>query len=173
MPRAVHIVALGACGITYEVAFDGASRRLRGIRCAGAGVAIWAVQGGRSRLIAKGWLALPGGTSALEAEALACRLALRTLRSLGLEARVARFMGDNPIIIRHCGNVRNTRDPVVADTLDRPLASMALAGWTLSWSWVDRRANLTAHSAAREGARLARNLHDDPGGVRHRMVRFR
>jgi len=109
----------------------------------------------------------------LEAEAQACRLALLTLRGLGVEGRVARVMGDNPIIIRHCGNTRNTRDPAVADTLDRPLASMALAGWTLGWSWVDRRANLEAHWAAREGARLARSLHDDPGGVRHRTIRYR
>ena len=160
-------MGLGAGTTTYEVAFDGASARIRGIRCAGAGVAIWKrTDNGRLRLIMRAWLALPEGTTALVAEAQACRLALQTLMAIGLGIRTARVMGDNPIIINHGGNSRNTRDPAIADILDRTLAGVAQAGWSLRWSWIDRRANLTAHSTARVGARQARLLYDVLGGPR-------
>ena len=114
----------------------------------------------------KAWLALPEGTTALVAEAQACRLALQTLMDIGSGIRTARVMGDNPIIVNHGGNSRNTRDPAIADILDRPLAVAAQAGWSLRWSWIDRRANLAANATAKVGARQARLLCDVPGGPR-------
>jgi len=171
VPWAGHIMGIGADAEAYEVAFDGTSLRLRGVRCAGAGVAIWKTTGGgRPRLIARVWLALPEGTTALMAEAHACRLAMQTLGGLGAEIRTARVMGDNPIIINHCGNSRNTRDPEVAEVMDRALTCLAQAGWTLRWSWIDRRANSVAHDTAKVGARRARALYDDPAGPRQGRV---
>jgi len=167
VPWSGHLVGLAGGTTAYEAAFDGASLRIRGIRCVGAGVAIWRRTGdGELRLIRRVWLALPEDTTALEAEAQACRLALQTVMAVGGGTRTVRMIGDNPIIISHGGHTRNTRDPVIADILDRTLAGVAQAGWSLRWSWVDRRDNRAANYIARVGAKQARVLHDVPGGPR-------
>ena len=155
-----------------EATFDGGSRHVGGRLVAGAGATLW-----RHRLdgppvrVASAVAAVPRGATAQVAEALGCRLALGLLLRAGPGARAARVVGDSTGIVRYCAGTARLRRPEMQAHLDVSLASLAEAGWRLSWQAVRRRLNEAADGLATEGERRAAAL--AAGGRREVVVEYR
>ena len=96
-----HII-LPTAGTPVRVTFDGASRLCDGTRRAGAGIVMWnRAADGHWDPISLVSLPLPVGTTALQAEVLACVEALRILTLYTGTTRRAAICGDNLLVLRH------------------------------------------------------------------------
>jgi hypothetical protein len=146
------------------VAFDGALRTIRGIRVAGAGAVLWGPIGtGGRELLARTVVALPGVSEVVVAEAYGCSAALALLAQVQPSLRIARVIGDNPLVVRHGAAVGRIRQ-IHAESLMASALSQATAnGWALQWTLVGRDSNRAAHGAASDGAMWARACSNGEG----------
>ena len=154
---APHVSGGDRDALGYEVAFDGALRTIRGIRVAGAGAVLWGPIGtGGRELLARTVVALPGVSEVVVAEAYGCSAALALLAQVQASLRSARFIGDNPLVVRHGAAVGRIRQIQAESLMASALALAAANGWALQWTLVGRDSNLAAHGAASDGATWAR-----------------
>ena len=86
--------------------------------------------------------------------------ALALLEQIQPSLRVARIIGDNPLVVRHgaaLGRLRHVRaEALMAGALSQSTAG----GWALQWTLVGRDSNGAADGAAKDGAIRARAMAD-------------
>jgi ribonuclease HI len=106
-------------------------------------------------------VALPGETSALQAEAQACLAACAALAEVppGAWGGQATLYGDNRLVLRHADGIGRLRDPVLASALDAAVSRLFACGWTVQWVLVGRAFNDMADSASREARLLPLGSH--------------
>ena len=173
---ALHIRGGDRDALGYEVSFDGAVRSIRGLRVAGAGAVLWGPIGPEGRkMLARTVIALPGVDEIVVAEAFGCSAALALLAQIQPSLRVARVIGDNPLVVRHGAALGRLRHIQAEALMANALAQATAGGWALLWTLVGRDSNRAADGAAKDGAIRARALADTwprTGAADHRTEWF-
>jgi hypothetical protein len=158
---APHVRGGDRDALAYEVSFDGAVRSLRGQRVAGAGAVLWGPIGPDGRkMLARTVVALPGVDEVVVAEAFGCTAALALLEQIQPSLRVARIIGDNPLVVRHGAALGRLRHIQAEALMASALSQATAGGWALQWTLVGRDSNRAADGAAKDGAIRARALAD-------------
>ena len=91
------------------------------------------------------------------AEAHGCSAALALLAQVQAGLRVARVIGDDPLVVRHGAAVGRIKQIQAESLMAGALSHVAASGWALQWTLVGRDSNQAAHSAANDGAVWARD----------------
>ena len=111
-------------------------------------------------MLARTVISLPGVDEIVVAEAFGCSAALALLAQIQPSLRVARVIGDNPLVVRHGAALGRLRHIQAEALMANALAQATAGGWALLWTLVGRDSNRAADGAAKDGAIRARALAD-------------